>query len=264
MIAQSPRFKRRKELTVVICLSILAILIYFNRSTSPVIVVEGFVQKIFSGPKGFFYSLGKKDRDTEISALNKKVRGLEQKMADYQLLKTDNDALRSQFATSGSTSLSLTAAKIIGFQSSGHQPTQFVINAGKKNRLQKGMSVIFEKNLIGKIESVSDSYSVVITPYNTKFQVLAKLTETNANGILIGKSDFLLFDGVVITDQLKTGGIIVTKGEVDEKGVGVVPDLILGKIVSISKRETAPFQSAQIVPLVDYSRLTNIFVISQM
>jgi cell shape-determining protein MreC len=126
------------------------------------------------------------------------------------------------------------------------------------------MTVIFQKYFIGKVDSVSRNYSVVITPYNSKLRVLAKYPETNANGIVVGQNDFMLFDGVVITDQLKKDGIIVTKGEVDRTGVGVVPDMIIGKIVSISKNETAPFQSAEIAPMVKYSTLSNVFVIAQM
>ena len=168
------------------------------------------------------------------------------------------------FVTSGGTTQSLVAAKIIGFQGNGKIPSQFIINAGKKEGLKEGMSVIFGKYLVGKIVTVGQNYSVVTTPFSEKFKVLAKLPETNANGIILGRSDLLLFDGVVITDTLKKDGIIVTKGEVDSSGIGVVPDLIIGKITSISKNETSPFQSAEVMPVIEYPKLIDVFVISQM
>ena len=143
-------------------------------------------------------------------------------------------------------------------------PSELIINAGIRDGVKKGMTVIFQKYLIGKIESLSQNYSVVITPINPHFKVLAKLPETNANGILIGKNDFMIFDGVVITDTLKKDGIVVTKGEVDQKGIGIFPDIILGKISSISKNETSPFQSAEVVPIIDYSKLIDVFIIAQM
>ena len=262
MISSTPKFQKKNIVITLLILLLVSCAIFFYRDLKPVTFVEGVIQNIFSVPKQSLYSLGK---GSEIETpSSKKFRERGQKMGDDQLLKSDNVALKSQFDSSGETSLNLVAAKIIGFQGESRHPSQFVINVGEKNKIKKGMTVIYQKNLIGKIEKVSGNYSVVETPFNPKFKVLAKYPETGANGILLGRNDFLLFDGVVITDTLKKDGLIVTKGEVDGSGVGVVPDIIIGKISSISKNETAPFQSAQINPLIDYTRLSNVFIISQM
>ncbi len=260
----SPKFQRKRIVITLTFLIILAILIFVYRFSKPVLVIEGVVQSFFEVPKSIMYSLGKKENDQKIIQLTKKNRELEQKLVDYQIIKNDNTALRSQFNISSDTSQSLVATKIIGFQGESKLPSEFIINAGKKHGIKNGMTVIFEKYLIGKIETVGQNYSVVTTPVSTKFRVLAKLPETNANGLLIGRSDFMLFDGVVITDTLKNNGIIVTKGEVGRDGIGVVPDMIIGKITSISKNETSPFQSAEVKPMIDYSKLVDVFVISQM
>lgn len=263
MINSSPKSQRKKIVISLVLAFFLSILVYVNRNSSPVVVMQGIVQSIFSIPKSRLYAMGKSEGKDD-PRLVKKIQELEKKMVDYQLLKQDNAALRNQFQISGETSQNLVAAKIVGFQGSSKNPQEFIINVGEKNGIKKGMTVMFEKYFIGKIENVSKNFSVVTTPYNQKLRVLAKYPETNANGILIGQKDFMLFDGVVITDALKKEGIVVTKGEVDRTGVGVVPDLIIGKIASISKNETAPFQSAEIIPMINYSSLSNIFVISQM
>ncbi len=256
--------QRKKILITILVLSFISLLLFFYKNSPPVLFFEGIVQNVFSAPKSILYAVGKKDIDKKVAELTKKNRELEAKMVDYQLLKRDNEALKSQFVTSGETTQSLVAAKIIGFQGNGKIPSQFIINAGKKEGLKEGMSVIFGKYLVGKIVTVGQNYSVVTTPFSEKFKVLAKLPETNANGIILGRSDLLLFDGVVITDTLKKDGIIVTKGEVDSSGIGVVPDLIIGKITSISKNETSPFQSAEVMPVIEYPKLIDVFVISQM
>lgn len=245
-------------------LGILSVAIFIYRDSRPVLFFEGIVQSIFSLPKSILYSLGKKETNEEIVALTKKTRDLEKKLIDYLIIKNDNNALKSQFDISSDTTQNLIAAKIIGFQGESKLPSEFIINAGKKDKVKKGMTVIYERNLIGKIETVSQNFSVVITPISPTFRVLAKLPDTNANGLLIGRSDFMLFDGVVITDTLKKDGIIVTKGEVGRDGIGIVPDMIIGKIISISKNETSPFQSAEVKPIIDYSKLIDVFVIAQM
>lgn len=262
MINSSPKSQRKKLVFVISIIFIVSLFIYFYRSSTPIQIIQGSIQNIFSKPKSTVYSIGKNGKLD--SDYQKKLRDLEKRTVDYELLKQDNIALKSQFLASGETSVNLTTARILGFQGSNRNPRELIINVGKKDKIQEGMSVVFQKYFIGKVVTVSQNYSVVITPFNPKFQVLSKLPETNANGILVGQEDFMLLTGVIITDNLKKGGIIVTKGEVNRLGIGVVPDMILGKIDSISKNENAPFQSAQIKPLLDFSKLTNVFVISQM
>lgn len=263
MINSTPKFQRKKIVTTLMILLGVSILVYIYRDTKLVLALQGVVQSVFSAPKSALYAVGK-DNGANASSLEKRVQELEKQLVEYHLLKQDNIALKSQFDISGETTTSLIAAKIVGFQGDNKLPHEFIINVGEKDSIKKGMTVIFQNYFIGKVDQVSSNFSVVITPYSPKMRVLAKYPETNANGIVVGQNDLMLFDGVVITDRLENGGIVVTKGEVDRTGVGVVPDMIIGKIQSISKNETAPFQSAEIVPMVEYSNLSNIFVIAQM
>ncbi len=264
MINSTAKNQKKKIIVTLIVIGFIAVLIFVYRKSPPVVFFEGIVQSVFSAPKSFFYSLGKNKREDEVKILEEKVKKLEQKLVDFDLTKKDNEALRSQFASSGETTQSLTSAKIIGFLGENQKPAEFIINAGLREGVAKGMTVVFEKYLVGKVEEATSNYSVVMTPFSSRFQVLAKLDETGANGIVIGRGDLLLFDGVLITDILKKDGVITTKGEVDKNGIGVLPDMIIGKITSISKRETAPFQSAQLSPMLDYTKLTNVFVITKM
>jgi len=139
-----------------------------------------------------------------------------------------------------------------------------VIDVGLTENIKKGMPVVFGNNLVGRIEIVRESYSVVITPYNPAFRALAKISETNANGLLSGNSDFLILEGVVISDTIPKDGVVTTKGEVDRDGLGLYPDIIMGRVTTISRSDTAPFQSAQVKPIIDFSKLIDVFVISEM
>lgn len=263
MISSTPKFQQKKIVITLIIIFIVSVVIFIYREGFIVGAVQGAVQSIFSQPKSSLFAIGKDD-GKNTSALEKKIRELEERLVDYELMKQDNAALKNQFEISGETTTSLIAAKIVGFQGENKTPREFIINVGEKDSIKKGMTVISQKYFIGKIDIVSRNYSVVITAYNPKLRVLAKIPETNASGLVVGQNDFILLDGVVITDQLKKGGTVVTKGEVDKTGVGIVPDMIIGKIYSISKNETAPFQSAEITPQIQYSKLSNVFVIAKM
>lgn len=263
MIISSQKSQNKKILITIAAFLFLAVVVVLNKDSFPVKFIQGLSQTLFSIPKSTIYAVGKSESNNDPKLL-KKIKDLEKKIVDYELLKQDNIALKSQFLVSGDTSQNLIAAKIIGIQGSHKNPVELIINAGEKSGVKKGMTVEFEKYFVGKVEKVTSQYSVILTPYNSNLRVLAKYPKSNASGIVFGQKDFILFDGVIITDTLEKDGIIVTKGEVDKNGVGIVPDLLIGKISSISKNETAPFQSAEIESLVDFSKLSNVFVVSQM
>lgn len=237
---------------------VIAILVFVLRNSPSVKFAEGGFQKIFSTPKSAIYKIGRDGQSNSQKAQqNEKIQ---KELVDYNLLKRDNDALRAQFQTPEINPQTLIVGKIIGFLGEKNNPTALVINIGQKQGVKKGMAVVFQNYLVGKIINSSQNYSVVITPLNPAFKTLAKLPQTNANGILVGNSDFMLLTQVVITDNLVKDEDVVTKGEVDTNGIGIGPDIVIGKIKSISKNETSPFQNAQIVPGLDYSRLTEVFV----
>lgn len=264
MFQISPKNNKKKIFITLIVLGFVSTIIFVYKDTQPITFFRGTFQSIFESPRAFLYSLGKAEKDERVVKLQKEIEELQGKLVDYDLVKKDNEALRSQFDKSGETTRSMTVARIVGFLGENQQPNELIINAGRAQGVVNGLTVVAGEYLVGKIDEASDNYSSVITPYNPKFQVLAKLPQTGANGIIIGRGDLVLFDGVVITDELQEGGIVVTKGEVDKNGIGVVPDIMAGKIESISKRETAPFQNAQLKPLVDYAKLTNVFIITKM
>lgn len=264
MFQVSSKNNKKKILISLIVISCFSLLIFAYQDTSPVLFIKGVFQSIFESPRSFFYSLGKSERDEELLKMQKEVATLQAKLVDYELIKKDNEALRSQFDKSGETTKSMTFAKIVGFIGENQQPNELIINAGRAQGVVNGLTVISGEYFVGRVEEASENYSSVMTLYNPKFQVLAKLPVTNANGIVIGRGDLVLFDGVVITDKLIKDGIVVTKGEVDKNGIGIMPDIMIGKIESISKKDAAPFQNAQLKPLVNYSKLTSVFIITKM
>lgn len=262
-VSKKPFSKKNIVYTVLVFLAVSAVL--FMLKNSPFVeFIQGEMQKGVAYHKAIVYSFGKEDEISTVSKLQKELQSLNEKVVDYELIKRDNIALRSQFETSGESTFALTHARILGFTGDNNLPETLVVNVGLQDGVKVGMAVIFEKYLVGKISKTSLNYSVVTTVLNPKFQTLAKIPATNANGIIFGSREFMLLDRVVITDKLEDGGNVVTRGEVDEKGIGIYPDLIIGKISSISKNETAPFQSAQVTPIINFSKLTSVFVVVEM
>lgn len=254
----------QKIAVVLMVFLILSFGLFYFKNSKPIIFLQGIPQHIFANSKSFVYQFLKDNNSSEIQKLQQENQNLKRQITDTDLLKRENNALKSQFDTVGVDTQNLIAVKIVGFLGEQSTPLSFVINAGENDGIMNGQSVVFQKNLVGVVSQVSQSFSVVTTPFSQKFQTLAKVPKTNANGILTGSGNFMLYQKVVITDTLKKGDMVVTKGQVGINGVGIEPDLTIGEIKSVAKNETSPFQSAQVVPVIDYSNLDYLFVVKAL
>lgn len=219
----------------------------------------GFIERIFASPRAWFYSTTL-DKNPE-SELQKQNIKLTEKMVDYEKLKQDNVALRSQFQESHVTPEKLLPVHIIGFLGQPGYPTAFIIDQGKTSGIKKGMIVILGKNFIGKVQSVNAEISEVLLPQSTNFSMLAVTSKNNASGIVTGAGDVVLLNNVTITDTLARGDIVITKGEVDPSGDGAPPGFIFGTIVKVDKNDARPFQNGVIKPSVNYAKLSLVFIV---
>ncbi len=201
--------------------------------------------------------------DQNIEKLREENISLRKKLVDQTLLKNENSALKDQFQTSFPKSANLLPATIIGGPSLLPvvlQPAYFVIDKGEKDGIKAGWAVVFRDNVVGKITKVTLRSAVValVTDTNTSFTAV---TTSQALGVIKGQGDTMILDNVVLSEDVKIADNVMTKGDVDANGLGYPPHLIVGKIVSVDKKASALFQSAQVASLLDFSRLTTVFVI---
>src|SRR5688572_1063175 len=229
---------------------ILALLTFFNNSSLPVKFITSAVQSIFSGPRSVIYGL-KTDVDPE-SQLKRDNQKLTSKLINYQRVVRDNVALRSQFDTHETSTYTISPAKILGFSGTSQNPTSIIVDQGFKNDIHEGMAVIVKNNLIGKIGKVSENYSLVTLSTNSNFKTLAKTSDTAAAGVARGNEDFILFDRVSVSDSVNKNSFLLTSGDLTSEGIGIPPDLIIGKINSVNRSPNLPFQTAKVQFPVDF------------
>ncbi len=89
------------------------------------------------------------------------------------------------------------------------------INVGSNQGIEKGMPVISDRGLIGRVVLVSRNYSVVMPYLNTTFKAAAKIQPQQIYGIIRwegNRPDRLLLDHVVKTEKVSKGDTIVTAG----------------------------------------------------
>lgn len=250
---------RRSIPIVLLIFFIFSFILFLTPKNSFAPGLIGFIQRVFASPKSWLYS-SLTDK-TSIGELEKQNKKLTEKMLDYDRLKQDNIALRSQFQDHPFETQKLLPVHIVGFHGQPGYPTAFVIDAGYTSGIKNGMIAILGKNFIGKVKNISPRYAEVLLPTGTNFSMLAITTAHNTPGIVNGAGDIVLFNNVSITDTLTRGDLITTKGEIDPNGDGAPPGFIIGTISQVDKNDTRPFQSGIIKPSVNYAKLNLIFVV---
>lgn len=231
---------------------------------------QSFIEKGISLlPKtffGFFQGLPFVSESKQIKKLKDENLSLANKLVDQEKLKKENVALLSQFQTREPKSYNLLPAKIVGapgFIPGVTPPSTLILDKGAKDNVGVGDSVVLKNNLIGKIVKTSSYLAKVDLVTHTSSSFTAK-TLNGALGVIRGSGgDRMTLDNVLPSQNLKIDDLILTKGDVNMDGSGIPPDIIVGKIESIEKIPVAIFQKAEVKSLVDFTKLSAVFVVMQ-
>jgi len=242
----------------------LSFIIYLLSATDGLQSVRTIIEKSFAPLYGLYSVLNFSSKQSE-TALQKENRELIKKLVDQTELRKENQALKDQFESSLSLPFHLMPAKVIAtsvFIPGVSIPESFILDKGLANGVKKGVGVIFKDTVVGKIGEVTQHLSKieVITNKSSSFAVFT--LSSNALGIIKGGGNGeMTLENVLLSENLSIEDIVVTKGDSNKGGVGYPKGLIVGKILSIDKKPSSLFQSAKVKSLLDFSRLSTVFII---
>lgn len=204
----------------------------------------------------FRNSIIKDSNNEKLKNLEEENKVLIKKLADFQNIIKENNALKDQFQTSNPKSINLLPAKIVG-----NKEEYLIIDKGKKDNVKVGLAVVSKDNLVGKIVKVSENVSMVDIMTNKNLSFIAK-TSSGAQGVVKGKgNDEIILENVLLFEELKVFDLVLTKGDLDIKEMGFPQGLIVGKIISVDKKPSALFQSAKVKSLINFNKLEMVFII---
>lgn len=261
--------KRENYLPIFLIFLFFSIIVFLISQTSLFLNFQSILESSVSPLRSFTYSLTNKNssfsNDLRIQKLKNDNADLIKKIVDIQILEKENNALKDQFKTTYPPSQNLLSAKIIGvpnFIPNLTMPENFIIDKGQKDGLKVGQAVVYKENLVGKVAKTASNISIVDLITNKAFSVATQTSETGALGVIKGQgSGNMILDNVLLSENLKTSDIVLTKGDIEPIGVGFLPDLVIGKIESIDKKPSALFQTASVKSFLDFSKLSTVFIV---
>ncbi|MEP6895106.1 MAG: rod shape-determining protein MreC [Chloroflexota bacterium] len=188
---------------------------------------------------------------SEVSELQAQIIQLQQQTGQTQIL-----AALVDFATSRSENTYKAAAVI------GRDPSPFlqyvIINRGSNDGIQRGMPVVTNQGLVGRVDAVIADAARVQLITDPASSVNVRLQNAQTDASLIGSvTGDVTLDLIPQDVSLEVGDLVLTSG----LGGGYPPDLIVGQVVNIRTRDFDLFQQAAVQPVVDFNRLQIVLII---
>ncbi len=150
------------------------------------------------------------------------------------------------------------AAQVIGRDTSPFLH-YLILDQGSDAGVRRGMPVVNEKGLVGRITEVSASASKLQLITDPDSVINARIQESRAEGILVGRPTGELEMIYISQDiQITIGEIVVTSG----LGGGFPPEILIGRVVSVHRRDYELYQTAIIEPRSDFTRLEMVLIIT--
>ncbi len=264
------RGRSRSWLLLVFALAaILLLVLHEGGQLQP---IESLVQTVFSpierALSGLFNGLGDtfsavrdlrelRDRNAQLEQQN---QDLLTQIAGLRGLQEENNILRQLLNfTQENQQFQYQTAAVISRDPSPY--LKFItINAGSREGLKPGMPVVTTgSTLIGRVDQVGLRSAKVQLLNDTSSAINVRLQASAISGLAGGQPDGgLLMQYIPLNAQVADNDIALTSG----LGGNLPRGLVVGQVITVTKREFEMFQSAALRPAADYDRLTVVLVIT--
>jgi rod shape-determining protein MreC len=194
--------------------------------------------------------------NTQLEAENSRLQA---EIIDLKQQLSETEVLRSlvQFARIHPEN-SYLAASVIGRDSSPF--IQYVlINRGSDDGLRRGMPVVTQQGLVGRIAQVSPGAAKVQLITDPTSAINIRMEPSRAQAVLQGQlTGDLTVEMVPQSANITIGDVVLTSG----LGGNYPENILIGQVAGVRKRDNDLFQSASIQPVVDFSQLEIVLVIT--
>jgi rod shape-determining protein MreC len=174
--------------------------------------------------------------------------------------RLENLRLRQLLGLKERGEFGLVAANVVGKNLQLLRNTM-TLDVGERNGVRADMPVVTESGLAGKIVSTSGRFAVAQILYNRDIRVSAKIERSRVDGIIRWEGGAMLsLQDVAKTLDVQAGDAVLTSAY----SSFFPPGIRIGVVTSARGAEGSLFQTVEVRPAVDYSRLEEVFVITSV
>lgn len=263
---------RSTVLIILILLGLAGIVLDRNEDLQP---IEDLALRLVIPVQGKLTSLGNDISDLtqttrdlrELRRRNEELQGLaDSLMIENVRLKeveSENETLRRLLGfIQANPTHSYKAAEVQG-RVIGRDPSNFlsylIIDSGSQQGIEKGMPVVTERGLVGRITDVGSNWAKVVLIIDPSSSVNALIQTSRATGVVEGQvGGSLVMKYIPQGDTVNVNDIVLTSG----LGGNFPKMLIIGQVTAVHQRDIEMFQQAHIQPTVDFNNLEIVLVIT--
>jgi rod shape-determining protein MreC len=153
----------------------------------------------------------------------------------------------------------VTTARIIA-RGADQWSNTFVLDKGLSYKVQKDMTAITQKGLVGKISEVSSSYSYLLLLTDINFSAAVRLQESRREGIITGTGlRKCQLKYIPYEEEVKVGDVLITSGldSLFPKGIPA------GYVSKVDKGGTGLFQNIEVTPFEDNREIEEVVIVKR-
>jgi rod shape-determining protein MreC len=145
----------------------------------------------------------------------------------------------------------------------GHDPSNLLqyitLDIGSEEGLERNMPVVTDRGLVGRVSTVGRGWSRVLLIIDTSSSVNALTQSTRASGSIQGQPDgSLAMQSIPQGDTVSVGDTVFTSG----LGGNFPRQILIGQITEAERKDYELFQTATVLPTVDFDHLEVVLVIT--
>ena len=219
-----------------------------------------YIKNKVAGNDVFFIDMEKMKLENE--ELKKKNSELERSLRELEIFKAENTTLKEYVnLTDKYTEYTTCPAYVIQFDISNYSKI-IVINVGKKDGIDVGMTVIADKGLVGHVISVTENTAKVQTIIDTSNTVGSTISTTRDSIVARGVIDS---NNELKVSYIPTEANVLEGDSVETSGIGgIYPKGIhIGVIKEVVKTKNITNRYAIVQTAVDFSKLETVLVITK-